>query len=55
MLERPAKDKRYSLFVPFASYEEKGFLNIDTWVQCYEPFYSRNLQTFVMSKSVCAP
>ncbi len=32
---------------------KRKFYNIDTWSQCYKPFYDSNLQMFIIRLSIC--
>ncbi len=43
------KEERSSLFSSAFSDEEKKFINIDTWGQCYKPFLVFDLRGFVLS------
>ncbi len=52
-LEMFATDKHSSLLRTFVNYGRRKFCNIGPWDQWHKTFYGRNLQTYVMSQSVC--
>jgi hypothetical protein len=48
-LEKFTNDKRSSLLWKTVIYGQKKFYNIGPWCRCYETFYGRKLQMFVVS------
>jgi hypothetical protein len=48
-LERPTRDKYYSLLVTIVNYGLKKIYNILPWGQCYKTFFVRDLQIFALS------